>query len=444
MDIDKGLISSLVREGYSPFLDQGIDKDMIQAEYHALFDFIENHWRDFGKVPEIETLYREFGVDLSMSPKEPMSFWAKEIRNRKLYEGMRGSLAGAIKLLEERKPEEALKEMENVVFESRKTSGGQARAVSVFSKTKEILDNYEKSKLGITGIPTPWDTLTHITRGWHPGDLCIFAARPGSGKTWALLIMARWAWLKDKRILMGSTEMSSLSLSKRTSAIATKTSYGKLNRGSLDSASEEKFKVEMEKLKDDDRFLLMGDGFDVTLEAVEASILEKKPHLVCLDGIYLFKSSKIKARDRMSRIAEIIEQTKSMAKRLGVPIIVTTQMNRAPKEGTGNKKADLDRLAFSDNMGMVADYVFFINQTKEMRENKELEIQPVKTRESEYMEAFKINWDFENQNFDQKSDPPKADYSSGSKKEKDIKAAEEWGVKPQWMKYQNIPEDDPF
>lgn len=449
MNIDQGLLGAVLREGVSVFFDEGLKPEMLEAESRPVYQFIFDHWKEHQKLPDAEVVLREHGVDLRAGPREPLKFWAKEIHNRHLYEKMRDTLGPAIKLMEARDPMGALAELEGSILKLRSESpraGG--RPASIFARADDLIEAYERAKKeGITGVPTPWATLNHITRGWQEEEFIIFAARPGSGKTWLLLIMALWAKQEGKKVLVGSTEMSGLSLSRRAAALATKVSYGKIRHGNLDSMTEERFKNELRALKDDTGLMVMGDGFKVTIESIEAAIVEHKPALVCIDGFYLLKSPAIKARDRLSRIAEVVELLKEVAKRTKTPIIGTTQMNRAPKEGTGQKKADLDRLAFSDNMGMIADYVFFLNQNKDMRENKEMEIQPVKTRESDYMEAFKIKWDFEAQDFTQKSDAPKASGQEIVTQAAKVTPEEKQQTWQSWHdpdSFRDVPEDEPF
>lgn len=47
----------------------------------------------------------------------------------------------------------------------------------------EVEQRMEHGCNGITGIPTGFDALDHVTAGWQRGDLNILAARPSVGKT---------------------------------------------------------------------------------------------------------------------------------------------------------------------------------------------------------------------------------------------------------------------
>ncbi|MFR7516849.1 MAG: DnaB-like helicase C-terminal domain-containing protein, partial [Bacteroides uniformis] len=57
----------------------------------------------------------------------------------------------------------------------------------------EVEQRMEHGCNGITGIPTGFDALDHVTAGWQRGDLNILAARPSVGKTAFALHLARAA-----------------------------------------------------------------------------------------------------------------------------------------------------------------------------------------------------------------------------------------------------------
>lgn len=445
MDIDRGLLKSILKEGMTPFYNEGVRDDMISGSAIVAYRFIEAHWREYRKVPDTTTVLKETGVDLFQGPDEPVKFWSKEIKKRHLYNSIKDGLNTVMDSMEKRDSEDALKRLETIIFSIRENTPIVSRPVSLFANPDMIMEAYERAKTGITGVPCPFPSLNHISRGWQPEDLCVIAARPGVGKTYMLILLAKWAWAQGKKVLIASTEMSNISMSNRTISLVTKTAYGKIKHGTLTTMEEEQLRSSLQELKVDKRFLIMGGGFDVNLETIESSIIEEKPDLVCIDGIYLMKSSQIKSKSRFDRIAEIIELTKAMAKRNKVPVIITTQMNRAPKD-SGGSKANLDRLAFSDNMGMIADYVFFINQTSEQREQRVLELQPVKIREAEFIDNIEIHWDFETQNFDETTESIKK--TLGNKYQETEKKD-----KPQEQKTyggdvfdvpDNMPDDIPF
>jgi len=405
VDIDSGLLGAVCRDGMSAFLDQGVTEDMLVGSAQVAFRFIEEHWKEYKNVPTAETVFQETGLSVQNGPVEPLKFWSDQIKRRYLYETLRADLSRVADHMEERDPEKALAEIEALLFRARSQVVLSNRPVGLFSDPDAIMADYELAKQGLTGVPSPWPSINKITRGWQPGDFAIITARPSVGKTFLLLLALIWAWRHGHKVLLGSTEMSQQSMRRRVAALICGLSYARTRDGELTSQEEDILRTEVYKLKDDNRFLIMGDGFDVTLNSLEAAVIETQPTIVGADGAYLFRCA-AKYKDKNQNMAELFNGFKQLAKRNNVPIIGTTQLNRGDKKASG--PVGLDRLAFSDNAGMVSDWVFSIQQTKEMRANRELEIRPIKTRESEFTGNIKINWDFSTQNFTEKLDDEKS------------------------------------
>ena len=71
----------------------------------------------------------------------------------------------------------------------------------------EVEQRMEHGCNGITGIPTGFDALDHVTAGWQRGDLNILAARPSVGKTAFALHLARAAAMAGRHVVVFSLEM---------------------------------------------------------------------------------------------------------------------------------------------------------------------------------------------------------------------------------------------
>lgn len=400
MDIDRGLVKALLREGLVEFHEQDISPDMLEASGREAFTFVDAYWRKHGKMPSLQLIEDQTAIVFHDVPYEPVTFWAEEIRKRHLYAAMQEVMAGVMDKLEAADPKSALDRFRDGFFTLERLFQHSAGVERVFDDVDDIMDEYEQSKLGITGIPTPYPALNEVTQGWQPEDLIIVAGRPGLGKTSLALICGIHAWEHGRKVMIISTEMSRRAIRRRCASFMTKTSYGKLKRGKLTTIEEERFASSLQKLKGDERMIMMGKKMKVTLESIEAQAMIHKPDMLIIDGFYLIRSARVNAKMKSDRIGEILDLTKEMAKELGIPVILTTQMNRGNEKSKG--KPDLDRLAFSDNMGMIADYVFFLDRNAKMRDEREMRITPVKIREGEFIGSIISTWDFEKCEFHQR------------------------------------------
>lgn len=405
MDIDRGLALAVLVSGIESFHSSDVTVDMLEGSGKEALAFMDAHWRAHGRLPSRELVLSEAGVDFRDVPVEPVKFWAGEVRKRHLYNALRESLDPLLTKMEKYDSFGALDVLSEQFFRLQGLLKSNSGVERVFGDIESILEEHDRASLGITGVPTPYPALNDLTQGWQPEDLIVIAGRPGVGKTMLLLMFALHPWkARADKVMMVSTEMSQKALRRRCAALVTKTSYSKIKRGKLTSYERAAFAAGLEKLRDDPNLIMMGKHMRVDLESVHAQALIHKPKLLVIDGFYLMKSSRLKGFMKKSdRIAELLDMTKEMAKDLEIPVAISTQMNRPPSErGAKGAKPDLDRLAFSDNMGMIADYVFFLDRTQKDRESNEMRISPVKVREGEFIGSIVSAWDFDKGDFGQR------------------------------------------
>ena len=93
----------------------------------------------------------------------------------------------------------------------------ETRHVShILKEAIDELTNIQKNDDGLSGLPSGFSALDHVTLGWQPSDLSIVAARPSMGKTAFVLTMARNMAVEHKiPVAFFSLEMSSMQLVKR-------------------------------------------------------------------------------------------------------------------------------------------------------------------------------------------------------------------------------------
>jgi len=107
--------------------------------------------------------------------------------------------------------DQILDEAEKLIFriaEDRLRSG-LVPLKTVAEHSLQMIEELTQRRELITGIPTGFTDLDHMTAGLQPGDLIILAARPSVGKTTCALNMAAYASLTHGRTVgMFSLEMS--------------------------------------------------------------------------------------------------------------------------------------------------------------------------------------------------------------------------------------------
>lgn len=424
MDFEKGLIAATLRDGYDAFLASNCDSKWLTKDCAKVVDYIDKYFRKYARTPSFETIERMTGASFQDAPEDSIGFWVDQIRNKYVYESMSGLMDTAREAAQS-DPLKAHQELMGGLIDVFESSSSDVQLVPVLSA--DLWQRDLESLLVEDGIPTFAPSLTERTGGWQPQDLIVLAARPGKGKTFMLLLQLLEIWKARKRVLFVTTEMSMRAIRLRTAALATKTNYGRIRRGLITDMEKKYINLLLQEWDNNglaEQFVMMGDSMSVTIENIEAKIATFKPHVVAIDGVYLIRSAMVKERDRFKRIAEIFDQLKSMAKRRNVALIVTTQMNRAKDGGgTDTQKGNVDRMAFSDNIGMVADYIVFLHREAVEERAMMMEVVFGKMREADNYDPIFLNWDFDRHDFSEMS----KDEAQSRKTEAEVELAKESG-----------------
>ena len=203
---------------------------------------------------------------------------------------------------------------------------------------KQLLERQKALKEGKTvGISSGIDALDSKTCGFRSGELVIIAARPSMGKTALALFMAKKAAQAGKFVTFFSLEMEDVSLYDRLV----------LSESGVD-AQRYKTKIleeyEMQMLlnagkKLTSNYFYIDDQPKVNLNYIKTTTTLKRNigqcDLIVIDYLQLADVNK-KGLTREQAIAETTRELKILAKDLGIPIILLSQLNREVDNDSAN------------------------------------------------------------------------------------------------------------
>jgi KaiC/GvpD/RAD55 family RecA-like ATPase len=232
------------------------------------------------------------------------------------------------------------------------------------------------------------------TLGWWPEDLILFVGRLGVGKTWTLVICAHAAWRAGKRVLLVSTEMSTVQMARRFYALHLRMPYNDIRRGRLGDFAEPRFLDGIREIMDDSGIDIVGGDFDYTIDNVAAVVEDEKPDIVMIDGPYLIKNS---GKNRHERVSNNFDDFKKIGKRNKIPIITNLQFNRSAKTGQ-DSTISAENIGVTDVAGWNCDAAYGLVQTDEMLANWQMGMKGLKVREGR-PGTFRINWNHDSMNF---------------------------------------------
>jgi replicative DNA helicase len=226
-----------------------------------------------------------------------------------------------------------------------------------FPKIEQL---FEQKRL-ITGVPTGFVDLDEMTRGLQGGDLVIVAARPSMGKTSLVLNIAQYvATQPEHSVGFFSLEMSKESLFLRLLTAEAQVDGHRLLSGAIGGKDYGRISHALETLSA--MRLFIDDSASISVLEMRAKSrrlqAEHGLSLLVVDYIQLM-SGRGRFENRTLELASISRSLKGLAKELNVPIVVLSQLSRAP-EARSDHRPQLSDLRESGALEQDADVVVLI------------------------------------------------------------------------------------
>ena len=256
-----------------------------------------------------------------------------------------------------------LDEAESAIFavaDDRLKAGFIAMRDLVKDSFPKIEKLFEQKRL-ITGVPTGFVDLDEMTRGLQAGDLVIVAARPSMGKTSLVLNIAQYvAALGDQVVGFFSLEMSKEALFLRLLTSEEQIDGHRLMSGAIGGNDYHRISHALEKLNAMKLFIDDTANIGVLEMRAKSRRLQAEHglNLLVVDYIQLM-SGRGRFENRTLELASISRSLKGLAKELNVPIVVLSQLSRAP-EARSDHRPQLSDLRESGALEQDADVVVLI------------------------------------------------------------------------------------
>jgi replicative DNA helicase len=226
-----------------------------------------------------------------------------------------------------------------------------------FPKIEQL---FEQKRL-VTGVPTGFVDLDEMTRGLQAGDLIIVAARPSMGKTSLVLNIAQHVAIQPEHTVgFFSLEMSKESLFLRLLTSEAQIDSHRLMSGAIGQKDYGRISHALEALSAMRLFIDDTANIGVMEMRAKARRLQKEHRLSLLVVDYIqLMSGRGRFENRTLELASISRSLKGLAKELGVPIVVLSQLSRAP-ESRSDHRPQLSDLRESGALEQDADLVVLI------------------------------------------------------------------------------------
>ena len=235
----------------------------------------------------------------------------------------------------------------------------------------EKIEEAARQEDEITGIPSGFIDLDHMTNGWQRSDMIILAARPAMGKTALCLNMAANAAIDyHYPVAIFSLEMSKEQLVMRMLAAAARIDQKRLRTGQLNADEWGAFMQKIGPLTSAPIYI--DDTPAITIRELRAKARRLQSRegdlgLILVDYLQLMGGSG-NSENRQQEVSEISRSLKALARELNVPIIALSQLSRTVEQ-TKDKRPQLSHLRESGSLEQDADIVLFIHREEYYNED---------------------------------------------------------------------------
>lgn len=250
--------------------------------------------------------------------------------------------------------------------------GQYAHIKDVLLENIEIIDRASQMDGGLTGITTGFKYLDSMTSGLQRSDLIILAARPAMGKTAFALSLALNAAVKGgASVMVFSLEMSKEQLGQRLLSMESKVSMQNLKTGRLERRDWDDINIALDVLSKANIHIDDTAGINIMEMKSKCRRLkgEEGLDLVVIDYLQLM-TPEGRADSRTQEISVISRNLKLLARELDCPVLVLSQLSRAPETRTDHRPM-LSDLRESGSIEQDADIVIFLYRDEYYNEDTE-------------------------------------------------------------------------
>lgn len=362
--------------------------DEFFSDYKNEFDYIKSHIDTYGNIPDKATFLSKFPDFDIVEVRESPNYLIDALFEDKNKRGLAVVFNKIRKLLNEDKTEEALN-----LYTNSADMAVQAKhldCVNILKDTSRYEAYVERcNDFNKYYVRTGFAELDKLIGGWdREEELATIAARPGVGKSWVLLKCATAALEQGLNVGIYSGEMSERKVGYRFDTLISHISNYSISKGNSNIQNEYKRYIDSlsTKFKGSLKVLTpaMINGV-AGVTALRAFVEKENLDILFVDQHSLLEDDR-KARDPVTRAANISRDLKNLQVLKKIPIIAVSQQNR---EKTDNG-ATTANIAQTDRISQDSTILIFLEQKDNV-----LTLNLAKSRDSETGKQLKYAIDLD-------------------------------------------------
>ena len=328
-----------------------------------------------GKLEEVGGVEYLAKIMESVPSSANVMYYAGIVKDKML---LREIIAAASEILndaysQDGEPGEKLDEAERKIFAitDKKISGSVPELKDLVIRAYELIEK-RKSSL-VTGLATGYHELDGLTCGLQDGEVIIIAGRPSMGKTSLALNIAEHIGVVEKcPVAIFSLETGRQQLAERFLCSKSEVDAQVVRKGMLDIEHYEALRDACSELNEAPIFIDDTSSLTPLELRAKARRLKSQRGIRCImvDYLQLMHLGTGRVESRQQEITTISRYIKALARELDVPIVVLSQLNRAP-EGREGHRPRMSDLRESGSIEQDADVVMLLHRDDYYRRSEE-------------------------------------------------------------------------
>ena len=383
------------------------------SDYLGEFRYIRTHLDTYGNVPDKESFLTKFPDFDVVNVTETDTYLIDELYQDRNKRFLAKTFNTIRKLLNDGKTDEAMNAYTQASQDM--TRAIHLDCVDLVQDTSRYDAYVEKCQdFNKFYIRTGFRELDELIGGWDRNEeLATIVARPGVGKSWVLLMVAKAALEQGLRVGIYSGEMSENKVGYRFDTLVSHISNSGIMRGN--SSIQNDYKVYIDGLQEKFKGCLkvitpaMING-PAGVTALRAFVEKENLDILCIDQHSLLEDDR-KARNAVDKAANISRDLKNLQVLKKIPIIAVSQQNR----GAVDEGPSTANVAQSDRISQDSTVIVFLEQKDGI-----LTLNLVKARDSVNGKKIHYAYDFDKGIFTympEEGDPLSNDHCEDLRKE---------------------------
>ena len=359
------VLSKIIATGSNDLVEDNLLDESYFVGYENEFNFIEEHYKEYGNIPDKATFISKFPDVELVEVEETDRYLISALREENIYYRAIPIIQQSAKLLKG----DANDAVEYLMNEIKTLQPNyDLKATNIITDAKERYDQYVERKEHqeewyFTSGFQELDELIHGIQ--REEELFVIFARTNQGKSWVLEKMCTHIWSLGFNVGYISPEMSANSIGYRFDTLYNNFSNKALMWGKDDVKDYEDY---INSLPEHENKFIVSTPNDfnkkITVTKLKNWTQQYKLDVIAIDGITYLTDERFRRGDtKTTTLTNISEDLMSLSMELHIPVLVVVQANRT---GTIDKESEgtpeLESIRDSDGISHNASKVLSIRQ----------------------------------------------------------------------------------